>query len=646
MASPTDRLIVGTAGHIDHGKSTLVRALTGVDPDRLKEEKERGITIVLGFAPLDLPSGRRCGVVDVPGHERLVRTMIAGATGIDVVLMVVAADEGTMPQTREHLAICQLLGVKHGVVALTKTDLVDEEWRELVIADLADELEGTFLEGAPIVPCSATTGAGLDELKATLDRVADRALRRDTDGFLRMPVDRVFTVKGFGAVVTGTLVGGRIRVGDSIGFHPSGTPGRVRGLQVHGEAVEESVAGTRTAVNVQGAELQTGDLHAGEWLVHPGAIEPSRRLDVRLELLPIFPRPLEPRAKVIVHAGTARVDAVVRLLEGDGATKLEPGGAAYAHLELPAPIVALPGDRLILRGTERLEGHGHTIGGAVVVRPLARRPRKVARTLEEVRALHEAESEEARVALVVEQAGPTGIDQRALLPLTGVGPQAAHRHLKALLRRSVIVTFGQHSFIHEAQLEGLVALAVRRVGEFHEASPLEAGMPREELRSKLPGVTPALFALVLERLKAGGEVEVGQDAVKKAGFRPAVSQDELQAKIRGRFEAAGLQPPWDKELAEALDLDLRELQAALKLLVAEGALVKVADGLFFSTSRIRELEAAIVRHLETEKQLTAQQLKDLTGASRKFTIPLGEYFDKQKLTMRVGDARVLRRRAD
>lgn len=641
MPNPTDRLIIGTAGHIDHGKSTLVRTLTGVDPDRLKEEKERGITIVLGFAPLDLPSGRRFGVVDVPGHERLVRTMIAGASGIDLVLLVVAADEGTMPQTREHLAICQLLGVEQGVIALTKKDLVDKEWLELVHSDLTDEVKGTFLEGAPIVPCSSTSGDGLEELLAALEKTAAHAAKRDPDGLLRMPVDRVFSMKGFGTVATGTLIAGRLRVGESVSFLPSGLEARVRGLQVHGEAVEASIAGTRTAVNVQGSEA--GEVHRGEWLVHPGAVEPSFRLDVQLSLLPIFPRKLKARSKALVHAGTTHVEAVVRLLQGD---VLEPGGSAYAHLELSGPVVVLPGDRLIIRGTERLAGHGHTIGGATVVRPQARRPRKRARTLEEVKALAEAESDAKRLSLVIEQHGLTGIDQKPLVLRSGVGPQAASRLLKELVSSKEIVKFGQQGVIHANRLVELVSVAADKIKAFHADNPLEAGMPREELRSKLPSVVPALFGLVLDRLGRSGSVVVGKEIVHEAIFKPAVSLDAVQEKIAAALSAGGLTPPRDKELSETLEVELKVLKAALKLLVGNGEVIKVAEGLHFATKHVEELQRTVVRHLETQERLTAQEFKVLTGASRKFTIPLGEHFDRQKLTMRVGDARVLRRKSE
>ena len=642
VSNPTDRLIIGTAGHIDHGKSTLVRSLTGVDPDRLKEEKERGITIVLGFAPLDLPSGRRCGVVDVPGHERLVRTMIAGATGIDLLLLVVAADEGVMPQTREHLAICELLGVRQGVVALTKTDLVDDEWLELVRSDLASELRGSFLEKAPVVACSATTGQGLDELLATLDRVADKAERRSVEGLLRLPIDRSFIMKGFGTVVTGTLLSGRVQVGDSVEALPSGATGKVRGLQVHGAQVQHSVAGTRTAVNVQGAGA--AGFKRGEWLVHPDSIDVSRRLDVRARLLSIYPKPLGRRTHLLVHAGTTHVEAVMSLLEGE---TLEPGQEAYAHLELSGPLLVLPGDRLIFRGTQRLAHHGHTIGGAVVIRPSARRPRKRAKTLAEVQALDRAETDEERLALVVHQAGPGGIEWRELLMRTGLGSRETRSLLKKLAKEHRLVAFGQSGVIHGDHLAWLERTALDRITAYHEANPLEPGMPREELRSKLPGVSPALFGLVLEALRHGPDAVVENDLVRRSDFKPGASHagvEQLKRDILGRLADGGLTPPRDKELSEALGVGLAEVRAALKLLVADGRIAKVAEGLFFAVEHLDDLRARVIEHLERHEKLTAQEFKTLTGASRKFTIPLAEYFDKEKLTMRVGDARVLRRK--
>jgi len=642
VSGPTDRLIIGTAGHIDHGKSSLVKALTGIDPDRLKEEKDRGITIVLGFAPLDLPSGRRCGVVDVPGHERLVRTMIAGASGIDLVLLVVAADEGTMPQTREHLAICELLGVRHGVVVVNKVDLVDEEWLDLVRADLADELAGTFLAEAPIVSCSARTGAGLDELVAAIDRIAGHATRRDPDGLLRMPVDRVFTMKGFGTVLTGTLVGGRVRVGDPVELLPSGVQGRVRGIQVHAVSVEDSLAGQRTAINIQGAE--TAEVDRGQWLVHHGSFTPARRLEGRLRLLPAFPHPLRKRARVLVNAGTTQTPATVRLLEGES---LSPGESCLVHIELESSIVVLPGDRLIVRGTERLEGHGHTIGGIEVVRPHARRPRRLAETVGELTALERAGSDEERISLVVAQQGLTGISHKELLPHVGVGPQAASRAIKALVRKGELRSFGQQDLIHANRLEALEEKARAQVAMFHERQPMEPGMGREELRSKLSGVSPALFALLLDRLERAKSVIIERDLVRNPAFRPRAATgggqiEQLKASIAQRIERAGLTPPTDKELAAELGLDPRELQAALKLLVTDGTAVKVAEGLHFASSHLETLEATLLAHFTREDTLTAQQFKALTGASRKFTIPLGEHFDRRKLTMRIGDARVLR----
>lgn len=642
MPNPTDRLIIGTAGHIDHGKSTLVRRLTGIDPDRLKEEKERGITIVLGFAPLDLPSGRRCGVVDVPGHERLVKTMIAGATGVDILLLVVAADEGVMPQTREHLAIGELLGVERGVIALTKSDLVDEEWLELVESDLESELTGSFLEGAPVVKCSAETGFGIDELLATLDKVAEGSKRRDPDGLLRIPVDRVFSIKGFGTVITGTLVSGRVQVGDTINLLPSGQEGKVRGLQVHGDSVAQSIAGTRTAVNIQGSDV--AETQRGQWVVHPGAFDVSHRLDARVKLLPIYPRSLKKRTKILVHVGTKQVEGVMSLLESD---TLEPGNEAFVHLQLGNPVIALPGDRLILRGTERLSGHGHTIGGAVVLRPQARRPRKKQNTVAELEALTSAETDAERLELTVKHHGGTGLDIKEILARTGIGPQQARSTLKKLTKEGSVVLFGNSGYIHREQLDRLEESAVQLINAYHEANPMEAAMPREELRSKLPGVNQPLFGELIQKLRRREDITVDKESLKRSSFTPEEASTDvegLKKALQEKLDAGGLTPPRDKELAEEVGLDLKKVVSALKLLVADGPVVKVAEGLHFSRQAIDALEKDVLAHFETEKHLDAQQFKKLTGASRKFTIPLGEYFDKEKLTMRVGDARVLRRK--
>ena len=642
MPRPSDRLIIGTAGHIDHGKSTLVKALTGIDPDRLKEEKERGITIVLGFAPLQLPSGRRFGVVDVPGHERLVRTMIAGATGIDIVLLVVAADEGVMPQTREHVAICELLGVERGLVALTKSDLVDEDWMELVRGDLHGELEGTFLERAEVVACSSTTGAGLPELAAAIDRAAAGARGRDTDGLLRLPIDRVFTMKGFGTVVTGTLLGGRVQVGQAVELSPSGVGAKVRGIEVHGEQVGESVAGLRTAVNLQGAE--TASIRRGEWLLEPGAFVPSRRLEGRLGLLG---RPLRDRARVLVHTGTTHVEATVRLLE---AAALEPGASGLAHVELDAPLVVMPGDRLVVRGTERLANHGHTIGGLTVLRPHPTRPRVRGRAAKEARAIETASAPADLAALVVAQAGALGVGTRRLAPLTGLGPAAVRAAVKELTRNGTLVAFGQEGLVHAQSLASLVVRAEGLVRDYHDKSPLEPGMPREELRSKLAGVSPALFGLLLERMGRSGQLAVEAERVRLAAFKPRASEraggdvDGLKARIMEQLRTARLTPPRDKELAASLGVEISELRGGLKLLVGDGVAVKVAEELYFAKEHLDRLEQLIIDHLDRHGSLDAQGLKDLTGASRKFTIPLGEHFDRQKVTMRVGEVRVRRGR--
>ncbi|HEY2745137.1 MAG TPA: selenocysteine-specific translation elongation factor, partial [Polyangia bacterium] len=431
--------VIGTAGHIDHGKTTLVRALTGIDTDRLKEEKERGITIELGFAHLALPTGEVVGVVDVPGHERFVRTMVAGAVGIDLVVLVVAADEGVMPQTREHLDICGLLGIGRGVVALTKADLVDGELRELAIADVGETLRGTFLEGAPIIAVSAKSGEGLDTLKSAIAEGLREVPGKDPEGLVRLPIDRVFSMKGFGTVVTGTLWAGRVRAGDDLIAQPGGAAGKVRGTQVHGAAVDEARAGNRTAINVTMAK---DALARGQTLVRPGELEAGRLVDARLRYLATSKRPLKRRARLLVHAGTAQTLATLSLLDTG---ELAPGGSALAQLALDEPMVLLPGDRFILRGFAMQRHHGTTVGGGVVLRTLGARVRRgTPAALEALRATERALAErdvEAAVRLEVARAGEAGIARAALQMRLGAAPRAVDAALAKLSAARAIIRF-------------------------------------------------------------------------------------------------------------------------------------------------------------------------------------------------------------
>jgi selenocysteine-specific elongation factor len=640
--------VIGTAGHIDHGKTALVRALTGIDTDRLKEEKERGITIELGFAHLTLPSGEKVGVVDVPGHERFVRAMVAGAVGIDLVVLVVAADEGVMPQTREHLDICGLLGVGRGVVALTKSDLVDGDLRALAAADVAETLAGTFLEGAPIIPCSAKSGEGLDALRAAIADGLRAAPGKDPEGLVRLPIDRVFSMKGFGTVVTGTLWAGRLRAGDdllALPALPGGAPGKTRGLQVHGAAVDEARAGNRTAVNVTMPKEQLG---RGQVLVRPGELEAGRMVDVRLRWLASTSKPLKRRARLLVHAGTAQTLATVSLLD---AGTIEPGQSGLAQLLLDAPMVLLPGDRFIVRGFAMQRHHGTTVGGGTVLRVLGGRQRRGTPELVERLRRHEQALLDgdvaARVALEVERAGSAGLTRTALQMRLPDPPRAVDAALGKLQGERVVVRYDKErgSVVAAAALAQLKQAALAAVEAFHAAQPLADGLPREELRAKVSGDVKLLH-LVLESLVADRTLVVEREHVRRPQHDPARQQARadlapLAERALQLWERAGLAPPRPAEAAVALSVTPAALQPVVDLLVRGGSLVRAKD-LVFHHAAVADLRARLVAHLQAHGQITPQEWKELVGASRKFAIPLAEHFDAEKVTLRVGDLRKLR----
>jgi selenocysteine-specific elongation factor len=629
-------VVIGTAGHIDHGKTTLVKALTGVDTDRLKEEKERGITIELGFAPIELPGGIHAGVVDVPGHERFVRTMVAGAGGIDAALLVVAASEGVMPQTREHLAVCQLLGIPAGVVALNKADLVEPDFLDLAVEDVRDTVKGTFLEDAPIVPVSATTGRGIDALREALATLVTGLAGRDPTGPLRLPIDRSFPMKGFGAVVTGTLVSGRIEVGQAIEILPSAIGAKVRGLQIHGHAVERADAGTRIAVNLQGVD--SGLVPRWEWLTRAGELVPTRQIDARIRLLAGCTRPLKLRQALQLHVGTAAVGARVVLLDR---TELPPGESALARLRLDAGIIALPGDRFILRGDDSLAPYGGTVGGGTVLRPLVGGYRRRADAAARATAFEESDGA-GRVALELEWAGPGGLDKTGVFRRIAPDPGAA---IAAAKKAGGCLEVEANRYVHPSVVGTVTRLALEAIARHHESRPLDAGMPRQELRSRLPSALPGrLFEKVVTDLAASGKIVALLDVVRMPTHRPQAKDagGGLMESIARTLAKEKLQPPRVKELPDVVGASLADVKSALKLLVSAGRIVRVNDELYFDRSEIDRLRDAVVAFLRANGEIDAQRWKDLTGASRKFTIPIAEFFDAEKLTLRVGDVRRLR----
>jgi len=633
-------LILGTAGHIDHGKTSLVKALTGIDTDRLKEEKERGITIELGFAHLELPGDIRFGIVDVPGHERFVRAMVAGVGGMDLVMLVIAADEGVMPQTREHLEICQMLGVKKGLVALTKCDMVEEDWLELVREEVREYLTGSFLEGAPIIPVSAKTAAGLEELKQGLEILAGEVEEKSSEGPFRLPVDRVFSVAGFGTVVTGTLLSGEIRTGDEVDILPTGLTSRVRGVQTHGRKSEHGSAGQRLAVNLQGVEH--GDIMRGAVVVPRGAFRTTRAIDAQFHFLPSAPRDLKHRAMLRLHSATYEVPAQVILLDRD---TLLPGEESFVQLRLRSPVLLLPGDHFIVRSYSPQI----TVGGGVVIDPAPpRRRRRSAQALELLQALREG-ADADRIRLLAQESLLSGITADEIITRSGLAAKKTEAALSALLSQGLLVQVVREPRIFLARESFAVIKSQLLAGleGYLRNYPLREGIGKEELKSYIPKRSDMrFFGPALAALEKEGKALVDRDLVKLPGREAA--QEAAGAGLVGLLETAlregGVEPPNLKELAERLRRSEKDISDHLGLLVRSGRAIKVKNDLYYAPEPLAGIRERLLKHLEAKGEITPPEFRDLTGLSRKFMIPLLEYFDQEKLTIRVGDKRLFRKK--
>jgi selenocysteine-specific elongation factor len=634
-------VVIGTAGHIDHGKTALVRALTGIDPDRLPVEKARGITTELGFAHLDL-AGRKVAVVDVPGHERFVKSMVAGATGLDLVCLVIAADEGVMPQTREHLDICDLLAVRRGVIVVTKRDLVDDAWLAMVTEELRAAVAGTFLAAAPLVAVSARTGAGMAELRATLGTELAALPPRPAAGVFRLPIDRVFTVKGFGTVVTGTILGGEVALGDELTVHPSGLAVRVRGIEVHGAAQPRAQAGHRAALNLGGVAVD--DLARGELLAHPGTLAPSHILDVRLRYLPTAIGPLPARSRVLVHHGTAQLGASLLLVEP---SRLAPGEVGLAQLRLDAttPLAALPGDRFIVRGFAARAGHGATIGGGELIRVLAPKARRHGDHARVVAELAGARREQ-RLALAVRGGAAAGLTAAALVQREGLGASELAPALEALVASGELMASGAGDHAHYLHAQTVVELEARlvaAVGGAEAQAEAGIGIARETLRGQLPAALPSrAYDALLAGLVRRGKLRLDNERVLRplpaaAPRPPALAGPE--ALLLERFRAWRLEPPSPKNVAGATGLTEPVAKAALDRLLAAKAILRVKPDLYVEADALADLKARLLTFLDAHATIDAQQWKELTGVSRKYSIPLAEYLDAEKVTLRIGDLR-------
>ena len=630
-------LVLGTAGHIDHGKSTLVKALTGTDPDRLAEEKERGITIELGFAHLDLPSGRGMGVVDVPGHEKFVRQMVAGATGVDVVLLVVAADDGVMPQTREHLAIIDLLGVDRGVVAITKADLADPDWVELVRADIETLLAGTSLAGAPIVPVSAKSGTGLPELLAVLDELAVDTPSKHANLPMRLPVDRVFTIAGAGTVVTGTMWSGSAKRDDAIEIYPGGERARVRGVQVHSESVDEAHAGQRVAINVAGVDRDA--ISRGDILAAPDTLTVTDRFDARFTYLgiPGDDRPFESGARVHINHGTREVLGRVLLMDAD---QFRPGESGLAQVRLEEPIAPRYDDRFIVRSYSPV----YTIGGGAVLDALPPRRTKLRvheRELLEALQVHDLSS--ASVGLLGARAIPMSSAQVAAA-LGVPRAQVADELNRAKLERLKVA--GETYFATPEALQSLLAATARELTAFHDAHPKATGIATSALRDLVdrrlePKVFDAILALAAE--KGAVAVDAGQVRDPKAAVSALAAESDAQARLMPLLESQGLAPATVAELASAAGVDAGLARKVLGRLANDGVIVRVSAEMHFSAAAIARARETLTAYLTAHAEgASAADLRDTLGISRKYAIPLLEYFDAQGVTKRVGEVRTLR----
>jgi len=628
-------VIVGTAGHIDHGKSALVEALTGTHPDRLAEEKRRGITIDLGFAFLE-ENGVRFGFVDVPGHERFISNMLAGAAGIDVLLLVIAADESIKPQTREHFDISRLLGVKRGVVALTKSDLVDSDTLELVRLEAEEFLRGSFLERAPLVSVSARTGNGLAELKKALSEAAFDAFVKDAKQYFRLPIDRAFAMKGFGSVVTGTLISGSVDTGDEVELFPSGERLRVRGVQSGGKHVDRATPGQRTAVNLAGIDHTA--LKRGMVLATPGKFRKTRRMDVHLELLPSA-RKVKQRSRVHFHTGTAETIAEVFFHEE---RELQPGQSAFANLKLQDELLVLPGDRFIVRQFSPVV----TMGGGAVLDPLARRPmlRDVGR-IAFLETLEKGNHEEILAAMTARAV--LGLGQEELVARTAWTEKEIASALEEVSRTGMAKTVSKEPLVLVSGklFEEVGRKIAEKVEKFQKENPLLPGIAREELRASLgKRVRPETFRAALENLAAQKKLDVQGELVKKAGSEIALQPEELQAKeqIEAAFAAASLSVPSVKEVLAGLPVEARRAEKLLQILLREKNLVRVTAELIFHREALAQLKVQLSAYKKSKgDRITVPVFKDLTGITRKYAIPLLEYLDRERVTRRAGDERVI-----
>jgi len=638
-------IVLGTAGHVDHGKTSFVRALTGIETDRLKEEKKRGITIELGFAYLDLPCGHRLGIVDVPGHEKFVKNMVSGVSGMDLVAFIIAADEGIMPQTEEHFEICRLLGVEQGIIVITKKDMVDEEWLEMVTEEVREYCKDSFLEDAPLVHVSSTTGEGIDEIRGLLNTFVAGQQFKEVHGPFRLPVDRIFAMKGFGAVITGTSMSGRVAIGDELCFYPTDMISKVRGIQVHSAEVETVEAGHRTAINLQGVD--TAAVARGMVAATPGCLLPGYMLDCEFLYLASNTKPLKHRTRVRIHLGTAEVMGRISLLDRD---LLQPGDTASIQILLEEAVAVWPGDRYVVRSYSPVG----TIGGGEVLGNMP--PRKRKRVTERDRDANirsftvlRGEDVEEKILLFLRESGTSGLTFDELAVRLGTFGKQLKKIITTPLssRKIVVVDSSTQRYLAKSVSDGVEEILLTNLGRYHSANPLQVGLSKEELRSGLgPNVDQKVFHFCLLELQKKELVALEDSAVRLSSHQVALQADEkkLQEDLEHWYREKGLTAPTMRESMEQFsDFPGSLVKEVFGILLREGKLVKVSESLYYDAAAIDALREKMTVFIENEGEIDAPRFKNLTGLTRKFSIPLLEYFDRMKLTIRVGDKRILRK---
>lgn len=638
-------IVLGTAGHVDHGKTSFVKALTGIDTDRLKEEKKRGITIQLGFAYLDLPCGHRLGIVDVPGHEKFIKNMVAGVTGMDILAFIIAADEGIMPQTREHFEICKLLGVSQGLIVITKKDMVETDWLDMVEEEIFDFCQGSFLENAPIVSVSSTTGEGLGEVTSILDKMVANHDFTEAFGPFRLPVDRVFAMKGFGAVVTGTSISGRVAIGEELEIYPTGKTAKVRGIQVHSESVELVEAGHRTAINLQGVEVL--DIERGMVIATPESLQPNYMLDCSLMYLQSNTKKLKHRARVRVHVGTREVMGRVSLLETD---TLQPGEETGVQLLLEEPVVVWPGDRYVIRSYSPVM----TIGGGEILGNVSMKKRKRAAEKDrqengETITILEHGNVEEKILLFLRESKTKGLDFNELAIRLGL----FGKHLKKAVneplsaKKMVVVDSASQRYLHREVVEEIISKMVATLEKFHRDNPIQGGLAKEVLRSDLGRlIDQKVFNYCLNELLRQGTVVQEESLIRLSTHEVALKADEaqLQRELLSWYRDKGLATATIKETMEHFsDYPASLVKEVIALLLRRGDLVKISESLYCATEIMDDLTEKVVTFMQKEGEIDAPRFKEMTGLTRKFSIPILEYFDRTKLTYRVEDKRILRK---